>query len=245
MGVVRENTSYQIILSGPAPQMQVGAVVPTVSTDPQTLSHTGLSAETNYVVSVGTVGTTGGWGPMTLCATVVTPSAPLSSPLNLSTLWRVNGYVDVFWQPPPITNGSVVVYEVQWHDALLLPLPVTCDNSSVGSAPTAAANTTSLEYSFSAPNASMSLLVCVRGYNRGLLGAWAWRQATPLVTAPSPTTAAQGSTPLGRDPGLLAAVILSFVFMVSTVVLTVVVTCCCWHHTSSKWSPKKSEVASD
>ena len=238
MGVARENTSYQIILSGPAPQMQVGVVVPSVSTDPQTWSHTGLSAETNYVVSVGTIGPAGAWGPVTLCAMVVTPSAPLSSPLNMSTLWRVNGYVDVFWQAPPITNGSVVVYEVQWHDALL-PLPVTCDNSSVGSA---AANTTSLEYSFSAPNASTSLLVCVRGYNRGLPGAWAWRQATPLMATPTVTTAAQGSTPLGRDPGLLAAVILSFVFMVSTAVLTVVVTCCCWHHTtSSKWSPKKSD----
>ena len=225
MGVASTNLSYHLLLSGPAPQKPVSEVVAALSTDPQTWSYSGLSAETNYVISICTVDPTGTCGPVTLCPALLTPSAPLSPPSNLSALWRVNGYVSVFWNAPPITNGTVKVYEVLRDHTPY----ATCGNSSDG----LLANTTVSEYVFRAPNDSTSVLLCVRGYNGQRKGLWAWLRATPLVAAVATPTSSSLGTPLLQDPGLLVAVVLSFVFMVSTAVLAVVVSCICWRHTAS------------
>ncbi|KAL5510676.1 hypothetical protein EMCRGX_G006263 [Ephydatia muelleri] len=225
VGVASTNLSYHLLLSGPAPQKPVSEVVAALSTDPQTWSYSGLSAETNYVISICTVDPTGTCGPVTLCPALLTPSAPLSPPSNLSALWRVNGYVSVFWKAPPITNGTVKVYEVLRDHTPY----ATCGNSSDG----LLANTTVSEYVFRAPNDSTSVLLCVRGYNGQWKGVWAWLRATPLVAAVATPTSSSLGTPLLQDPGLLVAVVLSFVFMVSTAVLAVVVSCICWRHTAS------------
>ena len=239
VGVATINTSYRILISGPAPELQVDEVMSAVSTTgPQTWSYSELRAETNYVLSIGTIVPTVGGGPLVVCANFMTPSAPPSAPTSLSVLWRGSGLVNLFWQAPPIANGSVRVYEVRW---LADPQSTTtCDNSSVVYV---SANTSALEYAFSGPNVSVSLLVCVRGYNRGLGGAWAWRRATPLMTTPTSTVAGSRVQPLGSDPGLVVAVLLSFVFMASTAVMAIVVACCCWRCSyAAKWSPNTKQA---
>lgn len=228
VGVASANLSYRLLLSGPAPQALVDEVVVGVSTDPQMwTSSSGLSAETSYTVSIGTIDSTV-WGPVTFCTTFWTPSAPLSSPSNQSVLWRVNGDVSVFWKAPPITNGTVKVYQILWDHTPY----VACDNSSMG----VSTNTTALQYSFPASNSSSSLLVCIRGYNTQLKGAWAWLRATPLAaTATTPTPSSQ-RTSLLKDTGLLVGVVLAFASMLSAATMTVLLACLCWHHKpSSDW----------
>eukprot|EP00731_Ephydatia_muelleri_P019086 Em0011g1126a len=83
----------------------------TVATSGRTLAVNGLSLYTNYSIEVSAVNSDGAMGPYSSLLFVVTTLGPV---IELQAFNKTFTTITLTWQPPPVPNGVIIMYQVTY-----------------------------------------------------------------------------------------------------------------------------------
>ncbi|KAL5486467.1 hypothetical protein EMCRGX_G018950 [Ephydatia muelleri] len=87
----------------------------TVATSGRTLTVNGLSPYTNYSIEVSAVNSDGAMGPYSSPLFVVTDQSTAPGPVTgLQAFNKTFTTITLTWQPPPVPNGVIIMYQVTY-----------------------------------------------------------------------------------------------------------------------------------
>eukprot|EP00731_Ephydatia_muelleri_P018842 Em0011g882a len=87
----------------------------TVATSGRTLTVNGLSPFTNYSIEVSAVNSDGAMGPYSSPLFVVTHQSTPGPVGGLQAFNKTFTTITLTWQPPPVPNGVIIIYQDQGH----------------------------------------------------------------------------------------------------------------------------------
>eukprot|EP00731_Ephydatia_muelleri_P012812 Em0007g122a len=87
----------------------------TVATSGRTLTVNGLSPYTNYSIEVSAVNSDGAMGPYSSPLFVVTHQSTPGPVGGLQAFNKIFTTITLTWQPPPVPNGVIIMYQDQGH----------------------------------------------------------------------------------------------------------------------------------
>eukprot|EP00731_Ephydatia_muelleri_P018991 Em0011g1031a len=86
----------------------------TVATSGRTLTVNGLSPYTNYSIEVSAVNSDGAMGPYSSSLFVVTDQSTPGPVTGLQAFNQTFTTITLTWQPPPVPNGVIIMYQVTY-----------------------------------------------------------------------------------------------------------------------------------